>query len=46
MVTARFRLKGAELEEKEKVGSRTGRLHGLDAQLYEETKFITDYKQN
>lgn len=41
-----MRLKGAKLEEREKPGTRIGRPQGLDAQVFEETKFITDLKQN
>ena len=41
-----MRLKDAKLEEMGKPGARIGRPQGLDAQVYEETKFITDLKQN
>lgn len=45
-VIAILRLKGAKLEEREKPRARIGRPQGLDAQVFEETKFITDLKQN
>ena len=41
-----MRLKGAKLEEREKPRARIDSPQGLDAQVFEETKFITDLKQN